>query len=215
MLGLATGSTPLGIYRELRRVHAEEGVSFAGVVTFNLDEYLGLGPRDPRSFRAFMQRELFDHLDVDPLDVHIPSGTLHPAEVADHCTRYEEAIRAAGGIDLQLLGLGRNGHVAFNEPGSAADSRTRRIELHPVTREDAAGAFGDLEHVPRAAITMGVGTILEARSLRVLAFGPAKARAVRALVDGPRDAAWPASLLRGHRDLRLWIDDDAAAQLTA
>jgi len=213
VLGLATGRTPLGIYRLLREACAAGRVSFQGAVTFNLDEYLGLGPEEPASFRAFMQRELFDHVDILPGDIHIPDGRVTLEDLPDHCSAYEEAIERAGGIDLQLLGLGRNGHVGFNEPGSLPSTRTRLVELHPLTRTDAAGSFGSLEQVPTHAISMGISTIAAARALRVLAFGEGKAEAVSGFCAGEPGPACPASLLRGHPDSRLWVDDAAASGL--
>ncbi|QDU70040.1 glucosamine-6-phosphate deaminase [Engelhardtia mirabilis] len=207
VLGLATGRTMVGLYRELARLHREEGLSFGRVVTFNLDEYCGLAPDHPERMAAAMDRELFDHLDQPPEQRHFPD--VGEGDLERRCDAYERAIRAAGGLDLQLLGVGRNGHVAFNEPGSSADSRTRRVHLAPATRADAAATFGGLEAVPSAALTVGIATVKEARALRVLAFGAAKAAAVARLVAGPAGDDCPVSLLRGHGDLRLWADDAA------
>ena len=175
MLGLATGSTPIGVYRELIRLHREEGLSFADVVTFNLDEYYPMDPGSIHSYHRFMWENLFSQLDIPPENVHIPRGDVPRDEVEAECRRYEEAIRAAGGIDLQLLGIGRTGHIGFNEPGSGAESRTRLVTLDLVTRKDAAADFFGEENVPREAITMGVATILEAREILILATGEHKA----------------------------------------
>lgn len=211
VLGLATGNSPILLYRELVRLHREEGLSFARVTTFNLDEYLGLGRDHPESYWGFMHRHLFDHVDIDPANIHIPSG--RPDDIETHCVEYEQAIRDAGGIDFQLLGIGRTGHIGFNEPGSPRDSRTRRIDLDPVTREDAAPAFGGIEEVPSHAITMGCGTILEARQIGLLAFGEGKAAIVREALEGPVTAEVSASFLQEHPDASFFLDRAAAAAL--
>jgi glucosamine-6-phosphate deaminase len=210
VLGLAAGRSPLGVYQELARLHAEEGLSFAGVTTFNLDEYLGLDPALPASFRAWMQRHLFDHVDLPPEQAHVPPSDLAPEGITGFCRDYERALAAAGGIDLQLLGLGRNGHIAFNEPGSPRDSRTRAVELCAETRADCAAEFGGLERTPERAVTLGVATILEARRIRVLAFGTAKRDAVRRMLEGAVGPATPASYLRSHPDCVLYVDPAAA-----
>lgn len=210
VLGLATGSTPVGVYRELVRLHREEGLSFSNVITFNLDEYLGLPASHPFSFRRFMAEQLFDHVDIDADNVHLPEGDLHEAQIEAHCRDYELRIRDVGGIDLQLLGLGLNGHIGFNEPGSEVDSRTRATELHSVTRESAARWFGSLQDVPTQAITMGVATILEARRVRVLALGERKRRVVSKLMQSEATSELPASFLHGHADVRVFADRDAA-----
>ena len=160
MLGLATGSTPVGVYDELVRLHREEGLSLANVVTFNLDEYYPMQPNELQSYVRFMREHLFDLVDIPAGNWHVPDGTLPIEQVADYCAWYEEQIAAAGGIDIQILGVGRTGHIGFNEPGSGKESRTRLITLDRVTRIDAASDFFGQEHVPRRAITMGVGTIL-------------------------------------------------------
>jgi len=210
-LGLATGRTPLGVYRELARMHREEGLSFAGVTTFNLDEFDGLAPDDPSSFRRFMTERLFELVDLDPAAVHLlPSDAADPAAA---CAEFEAAIRAAGGIDLQVLGIGLNGHVGFNEPGSLASSRTRRVALHPVTRRSYGDSLGRV--APTHALTMGIATIREARALRILALGSAKADIVAELLDGPPREEVPATLLRDHPDLRLIVDEPAAAKARA
>ncbi|MBK7876160.1 MAG: glucosamine-6-phosphate deaminase [Planctomycetes bacterium] len=215
VLGLATGNTPTGVYAELARLRREEGLDLSRVRTFNLDEYCGLAPTNPRSFRAWMERELFVPAGIALDRVCFPDGfeAGHPVRVEELprvCDAFERAIRDAGGIDLQLLGIGRNGHIGFNEPGSTRASRTRRVELHPWTREDAAAEFGGLEHVPTHAITMGVATILEARAVRVLAFGAKKRALVRRTLDTANDPAWPASFLCAHAGVRLVVDREAA-----
>ncbi len=215
VLGLATGRSPIAVYAELLRLHHEEGLDFGRVVTFNLDEYRGLAPDDPRSFRAFMRARLFEPAGFDPARTHVPDGAVPDAELESACAAYERAIAGAGGLDLQILGIGRNGHVGFDEPGSPADSRTRSVALAPETRADAAGAFGSLDAVPRAAITMGIATILSARRIRVLAFGATKADAVCAALTGPVGPDVPASFLRRHRDVRFFVDEAAAARLRA
>jgi len=213
VLGLATGRTPLPFYAELTRLHREGKLSFARVVTFNLDEYLGLPGNHPESYRAFMQKELFGHVDIPVENIHIPDGMVGPAELEAHCAAYEEAIRAAGGIDFQLLGIGRTGHIGFNEPGSPRESRTRRVELDPITRQDAAPAFGGLEHVPEYAISMGCGTILEARRIALLAWGSAKAGIVREALTGPVTDQVSASFLQDHADATFYLDSEAGAEL--
>jgi len=188
VLGLATGSTPVGLYRELIRLHREDGLSFAGVMTFNLDEYHGLERSHPETYWRFMHEQLFDHIDIPAAQIHLPDGMVPRSEVFAHCRAYEEAIAAAGGIDLQVLGIGRTGHIGFNEPGSGADSRTRLVTLDTVTRRDAARDFRGEDNVPRHAITMGVGTILEARKVVLLAWGEAKAEVVARAVEGGQGA---------------------------
>ncbi len=206
VLGFATGSSPLPFYRELVRMHREEGLSFSGVIGFNLDEYLGLAEDDPRNYRSFMRENLFSHVDLLPGNAHLPWET---GEIG----KYEERIREAGGIDFQILGIGRTGHIGFNEPGAAIDSRTRLVELDPRTREDAASAFGGLKNVPLQAITMGCGTILEAREIALLAWGRNKADVVAAALHGPVTDQLPASYLQRHPAVTLYLDDGAAALL--
>jgi len=212
VLGLATGGTQTGVYAELVRLHREEGLSFAGVTTFNLDEYRDHGPEDETSFHAFMGRALFDHVDMDPAAIHLPDGRVRIEEVPAECEAFERAIADAGGLDLQLLGIGRNGHIGFNEPGSLRDSRTRLVDLDETTRRDAARHFEGRE-TPRQAISMGVATILEAHRLRVLAFGAHKAAIVSRVMNGEVSPDVPASFLRGHPDLAFWLDRDAAGEL--
>lgn len=214
VLGLATGSTPVSFYAELVRMHREEGLSFANVVTFNLDEYYPLPGADERSYRQFMRAQLFDHIDLPQANAHVPDGLVAPSEVESYCREYEEKIRLAGGIDLQILGIGRTGHIGFNEPGSSARSRTRRVALDPLTRRDAAGDFGGNEHTPQFAITMGVGTILSARRIILMAWGRHKAGVVKAAIEGDATSRLPASLLQEHEHVQFVLDHAAAGELT-
>ena len=214
VLGLATGSTPIGVYRELIRMHQHEGLTFRDVVTFNLDEYYPMDPRSIHSYHRFMWENLFDQLDIPPANVHIPRGDLPREQVEAECRRYEDAIRAAGGIDLQILGIGRTGHIGFNEPGSGAESRTRVITLDLVTRKDTAADFFGEENVPREAITMGVETIFEAREILILATGEHKADIVRRAVEGEIDHEVAATFLQRHPNTTFYLDHAAAAALT-
>lgn len=211
VLGLATGGTPLGTYQELIRIHRDEGLDFSRVVTFNLDEYVGLGPSHPQSYRAFMNENLFQQINVDLRNTHVPDGRALDFEA--HCEQYERQIAERGGIDLQLLGIGRDGHMAFNEPGSSLGSRTRLKTLTAETIRDNARFFGGEERVPRLAITMGVGTILESRRCLLLACGGAKAQAVRDTIEGPVTAQVTASALQLHRDVTVVVDEEAAGLL--
>ncbi len=211
VLGLATGSTPLGMYGELIRMHREEGLDFSRVVTFNLDEYVGLGASHPQSYRSFMQQNFFDHINIDPRDTHVPDGRALDFEV--YCEQYERLIADEGGIDLQVLGIGSDGHIAFNEPGSSLGSRTRLKTLTAETVRDNARFFGSENEVPRLAITMGVGTILESRQCLLLACGASKARAVRDTIEGPITAQVTASALQLHRDVIAILDEEAARLL--
>jgi glucosamine-6-phosphate deaminase len=214
VLGLATGSTPVGVYDELIRLHRQEGLSLASVVSFNLDEYWPMAPDALQSYHRFMREHLFDHVDIPAAQIHIPDGTLERSAVSAACQRYELAIREAGGIDLQILGIGRTGHIGFNEPGSASDSRTRLITLDSVTRADAASDFFGEWNVPRQAITMGVGSILDARRVVLLAFGEHKASVVRRAVEEPFNNHVSASALQQHPDARFVLDRAAAGRLT-
>ena len=213
VLGLATGSTPTMVYAELIRLHREEGLSFRNVVTFNLDEYWPMDPAELQSYRRFMREHLFDHVDIDPANVHLPDGTVPADRVHEHCLAYEQSIRDAGGIDLQLLGIGRTGHVGFNEPGSSRASRTRLITLDAVTRKDAASDFFGQENVPLRAITMGVGSILDARRVILMAFGEGKSAVVAKAVEGPITESIAASFLQQHPNAAFWLDAAAAADL--
>ena len=215
VLILPTGGTPRAIYARLVAEHRSNGLSFRHVVTFNLDEYHGLAPDHGESYHAFMQRELFAHIDIDPANTHVPRGDLAAEAVAGHAAAYEAQIEALGGADLCLLGIGRNGHIAFNEPGSSPDSRTRLIALDRTTRLDAAKAFGGVAHVPLRGVSMGVGSIRAARRILLIALGEAKAPALAAAIEGPQSTACPASLLQDHADITIITDPPAAAHLSA
>lgn len=212
VLGLATGSTPLPLYRELIRMHREEGLSFAGVRTFNLDEYVGLAPAHPCSYRYFMDHEFFGQLDIRHENTQVPDGLA--ADVPAACAAYEAAIRAAGGIDLQVLGIGTDGHIGFNEPSSSLGSRTRIKTLTEQTRRDNARFFARPEDVPVHCLTMGIGTIMESRQIVLLAFGAEKAEIVRQAVEGPITAMVPASALQWHPSVKVFLDEPAAARLS-
>ena len=214
VLGLATGSTPVGVYRELIRLHREEGLDFSNVVTFNLDEYYPMRPGSIHSYHRYMRENLFEHVNIRPACCHIPHGDLAGGEVEAHCRDFERRIRAAGGIDLQILGIGRTGHIGFNEPGSARRSRTRQLYLDTVTRADAASDFFGEENVPPQAITMGVATILEAREVVLLATGEHKAAIVRRAVEGEVHADVAATFLQQHPAATVYLDPAAAADLT-
>lgn len=212
LLGLATGSTQLGLYRELIRKHREEGLDFSRVVTFNLDEYIGLAADHPQSFRSVMFREFFDHINIPRENIHIPNGQPR-RNYEEYCREFEEQIRAAKGIDLQVLGLGKDGHIGFNEPTSSLASRTRPKTLTRQTLDDNRKNFAAGEEPPQAAITMGIGTILEARRVLLLASGTEKSRAVALAVEGPVTASVSASALQMHRHTTVLVDNDAAAKL--
>ncbi|MFW6170012.1 MAG: glucosamine-6-phosphate deaminase [Planctomycetota bacterium] len=211
VLGMATGSTPLGLYQELVRIHREEGLDFAQVTTFNLDEYVGLAPSHPQSYHYFMHENFFRHVNIPEQNIYIPSGNTsnYPA----FCEWYEQRIEECGGIDLQILGIGSDGHVAFNEPSSSLTSRTRLKTLARQTIEDNARFFDNSEEVPIYAITMGVGTILEANQLILLANGENKAEAVAAAIEGPLTGMITASALQMHPRAQVFMDAAAAGQL--
>jgi len=214
VLGLATGSTPIGVYRELIRLHREEGLSFRHVVTFNLDEYYPMRRDSIHSYHRFMWENLFSHVDIDPAHVHIPDGSLPRADVEAACAAYEARIAALGGIDFQLLGIGKTGHIGFNEPGSGEQSQTRLVHLDSITRRDAAADFFGEENVPREAITMGIATIMGAREIAILATGEHKAGIVRRAVEGEIDRAVAATFLQRHPNTTFYVDDSAAVDLT-
>jgi glucosamine-6-phosphate deaminase len=214
VLGLATGSTPIGVYRELIRRHREGGLSFRDVETFNLDEYYPMAKDSIHAYHRYMWENLFAHIDIDPAKVHLPPGDVPREQVADACAAYEAAIARAGGIDFQLLGIGKTGHIGFNEPGSGADSRTRLVHLDNITRKDAAADFFGEENVPREAITMGVATILDAKEIAILATGEHKAAIVRRAVEGEIDHAVAATFLQRHPNTTFYVDEPAAADLT-
>lgn len=211
VLGLATGSTPLGLYQELVRMHREDGLDFSQVTTFNLDEYVGLGRDDPHSYHYFMHENLFRHINIAPQNIYIPSGTTDNYEA--FCQWYEQRIKECGGIDLQILGIGSDGHIAFNEPTSSLGSRTRIKTLARQTIEDNARFFDRLEDVPVYAITMGVGTILEARKILLLASGSSKAEAIAKTIEGPVTSMITASALQLHREVDVYLDRGAAEKL--
>jgi glucosamine-6-phosphate deaminase len=214
VLGLATGSTPVKLYKELIRLHREESLSFANVISFNLDEYYGLPPDHPESYHRFMAVQLFQHVNILPQNVHVPDGLVDRSQVFEFCLDYERKIREVGGIDIQILGIGRTGHIGFNEPGSGIDSRTRMVALDRITRRDAARDFRGEANVPEHAITMGVGTILEAREIQLLAWGDSKAGILRMAIEGPQADSVPASYLQRHPNCTCSIDEAAAAELT-
>ncbi|MEI8341210.1 MAG: glucosamine-6-phosphate deaminase [Verrucomicrobiota bacterium] len=212
VLGLATGGTPCKLYELLTRMHREEGLDFSKGTTFNLDEYVGLDPAHPASYHRFMEDNFFSHVNLGRERVHIPDGLT--GDVPAHCADYEKAIREAGGIDLQILGLGSDGHLGFNEPGSSLASRTRIKTLTERTRIDNARFFTGGQEVPHHVITMGLGTIMESRMCLLLAFGKGKAQAVAASVEGPVTASVPGSLLQFHPRAKVLLDAEAASSLT-
>jgi len=215
VLGLPTGSTPVGLYRELIRLHKEANLDFSRVITFNLDEYFPMAKDDPHSYCRWMHETFFQHVNIASNNIHIPDGTIKAEDAEDWCAQYEQKIRRCGGIDLQVLGIGRTGHIAFNEPGSTRQSRTRLVTLDPVTRRDASSSFFGEDNVPHQAMTMGVGTILEAKRIVLLAFGEHKAPIVQKAVEGPMTDAVTASFLQQHPDSTFLLDEAAAGQLTA
>ena len=212
VFGLATGSTPLSLYRQLIALNQRGEISFADVRTFNLDEYMDLAAAHPQSYRHFMNKEFFDHIDIKHENTRVPPGDATNPPIA--CQEYEAAIQAAGGIDIQLLGIGRNGHIGFNEPTSCLNSRTRVKTLTRETIEDNARFFSEGEVQPQLSITMGIGTIMEARLIVLLATGRSKADAVRNMVEGPLSAWCPASALQMHPSTVVIVDEDAASELT-
>ncbi|TWR23737.1 glucosamine-6-phosphate deaminase, partial [Mucilaginibacter pallidiroseus] len=214
VLGLATGVTPIRVYAELVRQHREEGLSFANVVTFNLDEYYPMQPDAVQSYVTFMNENLFDHVDIDKANVHIPDGTLALEDVAAFCLNYEKQIEELGGLDLQILGIGRTGHIGFNEPGSAPNSGTRLVTLDDLTRSDASRDFGGKENVPTKAITMGIGTIFKAREIILMAWSGKKAPIIRKAVEGELSGDVPATYLQLSDHVEFVLDEGAAAGLT-
>ncbi|MEX0904579.1 MAG: glucosamine-6-phosphate deaminase [Balneolaceae bacterium] len=214
VLGLATGSTPVRIYEELIRLHNEENLSFKNLITFNLDEYYPIEPDSLQSYSRFMKEHLFDHVDIPENQVHIPDGTLDEDDVFEYCEQYEQKIKDAGGIDIQLLGVGRTGHIGFNEPGSRPDSLTRLITLDKITRKDAASDFFGEEYVPRRAITMGVGTIMNASRIFLMAWGEGKAPVIKKSVEGEIMESVPATYLQEHENTVVILDEAASEKLT-
>ena len=215
VLGLPTGSTPVGLYRELIRMHKMEGLDFSKVITFNLDEYYPLDSTHPQSYRRWMRETFFDHVNIPDNQINIPDGTLAFEKIEEFCINYEKKIRQAGGLDLQLLGIGRTGHMGFNEPGSTRHSRTRLATLDAVTRRDAAQAFFGEENVPLRALTMGVGTIMDARKVILMAYGEHKAPIVAKALEGPVSENVTASFLQEHQDATYILDQAASKSLSA
>ena len=213
VLGLATGSTPVGIYDELIRMHEEEGLSFKNVVTFNLDEYYPIKPDSLQSYVRFMKEHLFDVIDIPEDQIHIPDGTIEEEDISQFCVEYEAKIKQAGGIDIQLLGIGRTGHIGFNEPGSRPDSETRLITLDKITRKDAASDFFGEEYVPRRAITMGVGTIMQAKKVFLMAWGEGKADVIQQAVESDIKESIPATYLQEHENTTIVLDEAASEKL--
>ena len=214
VLGLATGSSPLSIYRELVRLHKEENLSFENVISFNLDEYYPLAKEDVQSYHYFMHSNLFDHVNIKPENINIPSGEVSPDKLRISCISYEEKIKSVGGIDLQILGIGTNGHIGFNEPGSHLNSETRSITLDHLTRFDAAPAFQGIENVPRKAVTMGIQTILNAKRVLLMAWGSYKAEIIQKAIEGEISCFIPTTYLQHHKNTTLIIDTEAASKLT-
>lgn len=211
VLGLATGGTPVKMYKELIRMHKEEGLDFSKVVTYNLDEYLGLSGDHDQSYRYFMNTNLFDHININKANTHVLNGKAK--DPAAECKAYEEQIKSAGGIGIQLLGIGGNGHIAFNEPGSPKNSRTRVVNLTQKTIDDNARFFASANDVPKQALSMGNGTIMEAREIVLIADKTSKADAISRSVEGPATEQVPASLLQAHKKTTFVVDKDAASNL--
>ncbi len=214
VLGLATGSSPIGVYKELVRMHREEDLSFSNVITFNLDEYYPMKPKAQQSYVYFMNEYLFDHIDIDPKNINIPDGTIGMEEVEEYCRQYEEKIDLVGGIDIQLLGIGRTGHIGFNEPGSWRDSTTRLVRLDGITRRDAIKDFGTAEAVPYRAITMGIASIMKARTVYLMAWGQHKAEILQKAIEGPISMTIPSTFLQEHPNVKVIVDKAAATELT-
>jgi len=221
VLGLATGSTPIGVYKELIRLHKEEGLDFSKVITFNLDEYLGLRKSHEQSYYTFMWDNLFKHININPSNVYIPQGDFdgrtdeYDPVIASWCEWYENKIASYGGVDIQLLGIGSDGHIAFNEPGSSLSSRTRVTTLFQRTISDNARFFNnDLKLVPTKAVTMGVGTILDAKEIILMATGAGKSEAVKASIEGPITSMCPASVVQWHQHAYICLDEGASSLLS-
>ena len=206
VLGLATGSTPIPLYRELVRLHREANISFENVYTFNLDEYCGLAEDHEESYNYFMHHHLFDHIDIPKENIFIPQGEVETIFLKDYCVGYEKAIQELGGVDIQILGIGRSGHIGFNEPGSSRASITRKVELHDVTKRDAAPSFGGFDYVPTHAITMGMKTILSAKQIIFMAFGEAKQEITKKAILGEITNDIPASFLQQHSNVTYCVD---------
>ena len=214
VLGLATGSSPIKVYEELVRLHEEEGLSFKNVISFNLDEYYPMTKENTQSYWYFMHEHLFNHVDILPENINIPSGEVKQDEIHQFCIDYELKIKEAGGLDFQLLGIGRTGHIGFNEPGSHYNSGTRNITLDHITRVDAGPAFLGIDHVPRVAITMGIGTIRKAKRIVLLAWGVNKAAVIRETIEGEITSEVPATYLQRHDNVTFVLDEGASTELT-
>jgi len=214
VLGLATGSSPIRVYEELVRMHREEGLSFANVITFNLDEYYPMEKSSFHSYHYFMHQHLFDHIDIDPENINIPSGTVSQEELHQYCVDYDLKIKEYGGLDFQLLGIGRTGHIGFNEPGSHYNSGTRSIILDHLTRSDAAPSFLEINNVPKKAITMGIGTVMKAKRIVLLAWGHNKASVVKETIEGEISSEIPATYLQRHPNATFILNDEASQELT-
>lgn len=215
VLGLATGNTPILLYREFIRISHERELDFSRVITFNLDEYYPMDPHSLYSYHHFMKANLFDHLPIPPANTHIPDGTLSREAIAGYCAEYERQIQQEGGLNFLLLGIGENGHIGFNEPGAERDSRTCLVTLDAITRHNAAAEFGGESNVPREAITMGIATILEAQRIVLIASGGKKASIIQQTIEGPVSASVPATYLHLHSDATIYLDPAAAAQVTS
>ena len=214
VLGLATGSSPIRVYQELVKMHKDDGLSFSNVVSFNLDEYYPMDPRAQQSYVQFMHHFLFDHVDIKSENIHIPDGTIDMDQMEEYCEQYEKKIDDAGGIDIQILGIGRTGHIGFNEPGSWEDSLTRLVRLDEITRRDAIQDFLKKELVPYRAITMGIASIMKAKRIYLLAWGQHKAAILKKAVEGPISSAIPSTFLQTHTNTKVVVDKAAARQLT-
>ena len=214
VLGLATGSSPIKVYEELVRMHKKEGLSFYNVITFNLDEYYGMDKNNIQSYFYFMHEHLFNHIDIPPENINIPDGNIAPDKLQQYCIDYEMKIKKLGGLDFQLLGIGRTGHIGFNEPGSHLNSETRLITLDHITRVDAASSFFGIENVPRKAITMGIGTVKNAKRIVLLAWGVNKNHIIKKTIEGTVSSYVPASYLQDHNNTTFILDQEAAANLT-
>ncbi len=214
VLGLATGSSPIGVYKELVSLHKKEGLSFKNVVTFNLDEYFPIEKNDLLSYNHFMNYHLFNHIDIPKENINIPKGNISSKDIYSYCNEYEKKINDLGGLDFQLLGIGRTGHIGFNEPGSNKNSVTRLVSLDFITKEDAAGDFNGIDNVPDKAITMGVDTIMKAKRIVLLAWGHKKSQKVAKSIEGPVSSMVPASFLQVHSNTSIILDEEASSELT-
>ena len=214
VLGLATGSSPISVYNELVRMHIEDGLSFSNVISYNLDEYFPMSKVDLQSYVHFMNIHLFDHIDIKKENIHVPNGSISNDKINKYCASYEKSISDSGGIDFQLLGIGRTGHIGFNEPGSNYDSLTRLVHLDYLTRNDARKAFVGIENVPTTAITMGIRTIRKSKRIVLIAWGNNKSFVVRNAIEGEINSNIPASFLQKHKNVTFVLDQSASEELT-